>query len=77
MPNELKTINEELHLGYAKQIDELRDSIYLNSLRIIQDSSATTRNFKNKKYWKYETQGDVIGIYKLTIDKNSFTPEEK
>jgi hypothetical protein len=76
-PDELKTINEELHLGFARQIDESRDSIYFYSLRIMQDSSVAMKNLKNKKYWKFETQGKYIGIYILKIEKNFFFPEGK
>jgi hypothetical protein len=73
-PNEIKTINETSHLGYAEQFNESHDSIYLYSMTIIQDSLIATRNFKDKRNWSFRTEGKDVGIYKLTIEENNFIP---
>ena len=76
-PNKLKIVHEESHLGYARQFNESHDSIDLYSMTIIQDSLMTVKNFKDKQFWIFETEGDFNGIYKLTVEKTIFNSNYK
>jgi hypothetical protein len=71
-PNQIKTINEEMHLGSVKDFNESRDSIFIYSMTVMQDNLISKINFKDKHLWRFESKGDYIGIYQLKVGKEFF-----
>jgi hypothetical protein len=72
LPDSSKVINLNEVLGYIEQYNESHDSIYLYWLTIEQGNKVTHQNFKDKKYWKLESEGDRRGTYKLVVNSTIF-----